>query len=56
MPAIHHDFDKSRNSREQVMRRNRGRSNQRSSERSPPLKTLVIKTLSMIMVGARVDG
>lgn len=56
MPAIHHDFDRSRNRGDQVMRCNRGRSNQRSSERSPPLKTLVIKTLSMIMVGVRVDG
>ena len=56
MPAIHHDFDRRRSSGDQVMRCNRGRSNQRSTERSPPLKSLVIKTLSMITVGVRVDG
>jgi len=56
MPAIHDDFDERRNGGDLVMRRNRRRSNQRSTEGSPPLKTFVIKTLSMIMVGVRVDG
>ena len=56
MPAIRHDFDNRRNSRDQVRPRNRWRSRQRSTERSPPLETLVIKTLSMIVLGERVDG
>ena len=56
MPAIHDDFDERRNGGDLVMRRNRRRSNQRSTEGSPPLKTPVIKTLPMIMVGLRVDG
>ena len=56
MPAIRHDFDKRRTSRDQVKRRNRWRSSQRRTESSPPLDTLVIETLSMIVRGERVDG
>jgi len=56
MPTISHDFDKRRTSRDQVKRRNRWRSSQRGTESSPPLETLVIKALSMIVVCERADG
>jgi hypothetical protein len=56
MPAIHHDFDKMGSSCGQARRRNRRRSNLRSTGRSPPLGILMIKTLSMIVIRERVGG
>ncbi len=56
MPAIGDDFDKRRNRRGQVRRRNRRRSSQRSAGRSPPLEIIVIETLPMLVFGERVDG
>jgi hypothetical protein len=50
MPAIHYDFDRSRNSGEQVRLRKRGWCSLRNTRRSPPLEILVIKTLSMIAI------
>lgn len=55
MPTIGHEFDKRRSGRDQVRRRDRRRCDQRGTKRSPPLKILMIKTLSMIMVCGRVD-
>jgi hypothetical protein len=56
MPTISHDFDNRRSSRDQVRRRNRRWSKQGGTRRSSRLETLVIKTLSMIVVGEGVDG
>ncbi len=56
MPTISNDVDNRRGSQNPVSRHNRGRGNQRGAGRSPPLGTLVIKTLSMLVLGERVDA
>jgi len=56
MPTISYDAESRRSSCDQVRRNNRWRSGQRSAGRSPPLGSLVIKTLSIVVFGERVDA
>jgi len=56
MPAACHDFNERFGSGGPVRRDSRRRSSQHSAKGSRPLGILMIKTLSMIMVGLRVNG
>ncbi len=56
MPAISHHVDNRRASRNQARQRARWRSSQRNTGRSPPLKILVVKALSMLVLGEGVDS